>query len=77
MTDTRHSAPTPNVNDPLIGGDAERIAVALGNDAYRVRGGWLISCPVRSFASFCRIVVPHPMVRFVTLIIGSVIGGTR
>jgi putative DNA primase/helicase len=33
--------------DPHVttGGDAERIALALGDDAIAVRGGWLISCP--------------------------------
>jgi putative DNA primase/helicase len=46
MTDIRDSAPNQNASNPLIGGDAERIAVALGDDAIRVRGGWLISCPV-------------------------------
>jgi putative DNA primase/helicase len=46
MSDTRQSAPNPSANNPMIGGDAERIALALGHDAYAVRGGWLISCPV-------------------------------
>jgi putative DNA primase/helicase len=46
MIDTRQSAPNQNASNLLIGGDAERIALALGDDAYPVRGGWLISCPV-------------------------------
>jgi len=47
MSDTSKSAPDPNANDAMMmGGDAERIALALGHDAYPVRGGWLISCPV-------------------------------
>jgi putative DNA primase/helicase len=46
MIDTRQFAPNPDSSNAMIGGDAEHIARALGDDAYPVRGGWLISCPV-------------------------------
>jgi putative DNA primase/helicase len=39
-------ASNQNGGQATMGGDAERIARALGNDAMPVRGGWLISCPV-------------------------------